>query len=67
MSLKAAQDVQDLRCVLAELDVDSLHPDSAASIDDDEPHLTHAAHHAHRLIWLRHHVVLARPRQLAIE
>ena len=53
--------------MLAEPDVDALHADRATRVDDDEPHLADAAHHAHRLIWLGQHVVLARPRQLAIE
>ena len=67
MSLEAAQDLQDLRRVLAELDVDALHADCAARVDDDEAHLANAAHHAHRLIWLGQHVVLPRPCELPIE
>jgi hypothetical protein len=53
--------------MLAELDVDALHADGAARVDDDEAHLAHATHHAHRLIWFGQHVVLSRPCQLAIE
>ena len=36
--IQPAQHIQDLRRVLAELDVDSLHADCAGCVDDDEAH-----------------------------
>jgi len=65
--LQTAHDLQDLRCVLAKLNVHALHAYRAAGVDDDEAHLSDTGHHAHRLIALRQHVVLACPGELSVE
>ncbi len=59
--LEETQDVQYLRCMLAEFDVHALHTNGAACVDYHEAHLTYSAHHAHGLVAFRQHVVLPRP------
>ena len=53
--------------MLAELDVHALYADGATRVDDDVAHLPDAGHHAHRLIALGQHVVLACPGELSVE
>ena len=53
--------------MLAELDVHALHADGAARVNNHVAHLPDAGHHAHRLIALRQHIVLAGPGELPVE
>ena len=65
--LQPSQNVDYLTRVLAEVDVDALHADGARAVYNHKAHLPHAAHHAHGLIRLGQHVILARPSELPVE